>query len=610
MIPLTLQSRHCVIDSYRFELPAPRSHVSLEGISHLPHYFLMRKCDACVDSYIAFKTKDEHDGDDGVGICAYTYNGKGGINHEMNGVIDASKNNPGLAFLGRGGANFSCNREDSYHNLVLVGTPPNDAYAGESSSSNVVLTKPRGQPIKRMLHDMVLNEGHPAIDVLWTIDNTGLLTKIHIDSARSLKSRSVESFQLDAHPTSLTLDPSSDSVIVGGPVRTVKIARARCDDFVTCDSCILSADPYCGWCSSSGTCQSATSCNMTAWQPSVGGDVVTCPVAPKAVVLVAEVLSSTTVKLTWSVAEAAKSGGTFENVFYDVIANGQPVDPTAVSGTSLDLSDLAPFTTYSVVVQAHNSGGTSISNTVVAVTLEAAPAEPLPPTVVATSAANTRLTWSAPDPPNGIITRYIVVRDGGDEVCCEGTQTSFVDSGLAPYTVYSYTVGAATVAGVGPQSTAAAARTAESTPGPPDTPVASEVTASAATLRWAPPPQPNGVLTQYVLYVGDTRVWRATDDTYTPLGTEAALKGLSPSTAYNFSVQAVTGAGPGARSAPVQVRTAEVAPDRPDPPTLLAADEELTLSVSAQYCYATWHIRCATSCAGVLLASSIYFFYL
>ncbi len=66
------------------------------------------------------------------------------------------------------------------------------------------------------------------------------------------------------------------------------------------------------------------------------------------------------------------------------------------------------------------------------------PSKQSPPSVSVLTARSVQVTWLQPDYPNGVIAYYALYRN--DSVVFNSTARSFRDTGLDPFTVYSYKV--------------------------------------------------------------------------------------------------------------------------------------------------------------------------
>ena len=76
--------------------------------------------------------------------------------------------------------------------------------------------------------------------------------------------------------------------------------------------------------------------------------------------------------------------------------------------------------------------------------------------IVAKSSQSINVTWSAPTTPNGVVTEYQLQCSGDKTIftwAVMGSQTITTLSGLLPYTNYSCSITAHTIAGGGPAAT-------------------------------------------------------------------------------------------------------------------------------------------------------------
>jgi len=115
------------------------------------------------------------------------------------------------------------------------------------------------------------------------------------------------------------------------------------------------------------------------------------------------------------------------------------------------------------------------------------------------------------------------------------TLVQYVDDGLTPYTYYSYTLSACTIAGC-TRSGRSIARTSEHTPSALLPPVTKVLNSTAVQVTWTSPAQPNGRITQYDLLVNSTLV-------YSGLSTTYVVTDLLPYVLYEFVIRACTSAG-------------------------------------------------------------------
>jgi len=192
-----------------------------------------------------------------------------------------------------------------------------------------------------------------------------------------------------------------------------------------------------------------------------------------------------------------------------------------------------------------------------------APADTVAPTrpgsLVATprGATSASLSWNA-STDNVTVTSYIVSRNGA-QVATSAT-TSYVDSGLAPATTYSYSVAAVDEAGnMSPSSPTASV----TTPALPDT---------------TPPSQPAGLTATAAGAAGANLSWNASTDNVgvtgyivsrngvqiaTPAATSFSDTGLLPATTYAYAVVARDAAGNQSSPASASVTTGSPADTTP-----------------------------------------------
>lgn len=174
------------------------------------------------------------------------------------------------------------------------------------------------------------------------------------------------------------------------------------------------------------------------------------------------------------------------------------------------------------------------------------PTAPANPRVTGTSATSISLAWDASTDNVGVV-GYDVYR--GTVKVGTPTATSYTDTGLTPSTAYQYTVRARDAAGH--VSTASSAVTGTTQGGdvvPPATPANLRVTATGSdsvTIAWDAVP----TAVSYAVRRGGVQVAVVTGTSYTDTG-------LSPSTAYTYTVQARNAAGDASVwSAPITATT-------------------------------------------------------
>jgi chitodextrinase len=160
------------------------------------------------------------------------------------------------------------------------------------------------------------------------------------------------------------------------------------------------------------------------------------------------------------------------------------------------------------------------------------------------------LAWPAATDNVGV-TGYKIFRNSV-QVGTSAT-ASYTDSGLAPSTAYTYAVVAYDAAGNQSSASPNKAVTTQAAdtvaPGAPGTPAASAITSSSLTLAWAAATDNYGVA-QYQVFRNGVQVGVSS-------GTSFADSGLTPATAYSYTVKALDAAGNvSAASAAASVTTA------------------------------------------------------
>ncbi len=315
---------------------------------------------------------------------------------------------------------------------------------------------------------------------------------------------------------------------------------------------------------------------------------------------------------------------------YTVLQNGTSIG--TATGTSFSVTGLAASTAYSFTVEATDGNGTSGPSSAVNVTTLAnnCTTKPSAPTGLAasgTTSSGTNLSWTAVTPPaNCTISSYTVLQNGTS--IGTPTGTSFSVSGLAASTSYSFTVEATDAAGTSTASSpqnvttlangggtcatawsATAIYTAgmtasvggenyvanfwtqnqnpatnnggagsgqpwtatgvcsscSSAPAIPTGLAASGTTSSSTNLSWNAVNPPAGCSVSYKVLQSGTVI-------ASPTTTSDAVTGLTPSTAYSFTVEATDAAGTSAASSAVNVTTsASSCTTKPSAPTGLAA---------------------------------------
>ncbi|XP_036147344.1 Down syndrome cell adhesion molecule-like protein Dscam2 isoform X7 [Monomorium pharaonis] len=174
------------------------------------------------------------------------------------------------------------------------------------------------------------------------------------------------------------------------------------------------------------------------------------------------------------------------------------------------LTGLRKYTQYSIIVKAFNSKGDGPgSDPVTAQTFEDVPSAP--PQNVACAALNgqnIQVTWKPPpsDKVHGVVLGYkLLYEAASDSQTGRETKVSHALSTvlhtLSPYTNYTVQVLAYTRAGDGVGSSSVSCTTGETVPDAPERVKAVVSGENAVVISWLPPRRPNGLLTQYTVYI-------------------------------------------------------------------------------------------------------------
>ncbi|XP_035991625.1 usherin [Fundulus heteroclitus] len=284
------------------------------------------------------------------------------------------------------------------------------------------------------------------------------------------------------------------------------------------------------------------------------------------------VLGPYSISLTWSHPAQLNSS---QPVFYSVLLN--PGSRNAISryaGEDLHLSvtDLEPFTTYYIRVQACQDEGCGVGEGVYLRTLEKTPEGLQPPTAKALGSSVLEIQWTPPKKPNGLITSYHIYRRplGTEEELLVFIWSTgpleFVDASptLQPFSFFQYKVRAHNSKG-SVVSEWALAQTLQAKPQELAPPVVKPTGAYSVYMRWSEPGKPNGLISHYrLVYMKHQQDPTLNSTIFTALTVEgsvleAAVFGLDPYSRYSLRVEAVNGAG--SVSSPwVEVMTLEASP--------------------------------------------------
>ena len=232
-------------------------------------------------------------------------------------------------------------------------------------------------------------------------------------------------------------------------------------------------------------------------------------------------------------------------------------------------NDLLPYRNYSYRIRSINSAGGTRSEWSTVRTGEGAPSGFYPPTIYVFNSTAVKASWKEPREPNGIITQYELwsrsVNTPENRVLITSSaspQQNVTVSGLKPYKNYEFQLAARTVGGTG-YSGWTLAETLEAPPMDLKPLTARKHSnGRELTIFWDEPTQPNGRITNYIVYSDGSEVYRGIKRIF-PLGR------LQPFTSYSFQLEACTSAGC-TKGSIQHIMTAEIPPSSQQAPIFSA----------------------------------------
>lgn len=229
---------------------------------------------------------------------------------------------------------------------------------------------------------------------------------------------------------------------------------------------------------------------------------------------------------------------------------------------SATINGLSPSTSYAFLLEACTRVGCSNSSESRNTTLPDKPGGLAPPSVTPLTPTSLEITWEEPTEPNGDIIRYELHQLDGDRniTLFEGNNSFFYTlSGLTPNTLYSFRV-LATNAGGTTASEVAQNRTLEDAPDGLNPPQLTVINATTINIVWEEPLEPNGVITEYILYRNGSEIFSgllfAFNDT-----------SLEPFTFYSYFIMVCTSGNCSASTSVVE-RTGEAPPEELQLPSI------------------------------------------
>ncbi|XP_054029762.1 phosphatidylinositol phosphatase PTPRQ [Dryobates pubescens] len=278
-------------------------------------------------------------------------------------------------------------------------------------------------------------------------------------------------------------------------------------------------------------------------------------------------ISSSSVNVSW-LPPSQPNGLVFFHVSLSLLQPGtnKMVKSFLTYATSIVLDQLEKYTDYILKITPATEKGSSEQHALSLLirTDEDVPeSAPIIRTFSNLSTTSVMLSWDPPAKPCGVIRSYDLHLFGPEKNNSLSTTNNFIIlEDLLPFTLYSIYAAARTIKGLGP-SAMLEFYTDESVPlAPPQNLTVTNYTADSVWLRWAPSPQPNGVIVRYNFKIYKNNTEKLFYQNVSGSNHEANLVGLEPFSPYLISVSAFTKLGNGNQfSNAVQFTTMESVPE-------------------------------------------------
>ncbi|CAL8404780.1 unnamed protein product, partial [Boreogadus saida] len=311
------------------------------------------------------------------------------------------------------------------------------------------------------------------------------------------------------------------------------------------------------------------------------------------------VLGVSSIRLSWPPPDSPNS----HRLNYTLLRDGTPVyslqSQPPYGPVLFEDAGLSPYTSYSYWLRTGSVAGETLSAPVTLRTLAAAPdATQLQLRLLGgPGPGGASFNWTRPQSPAGPVERFVlssVESSGGHRsVHHRGPAAEATAAGLTPYTFYSFTLEACSSGGCS-STRPLTLRTAPAPPRDQPPPRVNATGPRTLNLTWDPPEQPNGVITQYEVFLrgpmeaqnlsspaNERRVftssgWPESDRSrgtnrrmVPPPESSASVTGLQPFSTYQMRVASVNTAGH-VTSEWATARTTAGAPEFVSPPKVSA----------------------------------------
>ncbi|MGH0120774.1 UNVERIFIED_CONTAM: hypothetical protein FKN15_027140 [Acipenser sinensis] len=233
---------------------------------------------------------------------------------------------------------------------------------------------------------------------------------------------------------------------------------------------------------------------------------------------------------------------------YNIYQNEVLKVTVASNSTSYIVTGLEPYTEYrfQILINGNNASilylllALSNAASFVKLTFFYEPGAVDPPLILEVKPRSVSITWQHPSQPNGKITGYNIYQNEVLKVTVASNSTSYIVTGLEPYTEYRFQVESCTSVGCSLSPDSHIIRTP---PGPPEDIPAPQLyseTPTSVILAWHPPLRPNGVVKNFTVErrVKDTRQVSkvVTVQADEPLSYLDHSTALSPWTTYEYRI--------------------------------------------------------------------------